>query len=408
MLYEYDQIVHKTIDGEDLEYRFLFGSEKIVFIKVGAGEDIDKDQDGFKRYIEIAERMHKSFGATVVIASNPDAPHTALDEKAIRWVASKLGYEEFKLYFWGISDGAYQNLKLAQKFPETIKFIGVNTSFITFADLEEKLQALPCVKKFLFYGTKDDEFDVVFPALRDKQDEYLRTIFVGGADHRFSEMPEQIIYSVDLVYEDDAERDIISFGRYWNGTGMENVPIDWIVLDEDEDNLFLVSKQAIVTKPLGNEDNEGWEHSSIRKWLNNDFLNLAFNEHERYLIATKELTTPYEEYYDIPAVVEQTKDKVLLLSMDDLGKYFSTREARVAEQSRYSISTLKEHGMCEFANSWWLRNGGNIGHNAWLVLEDGMGLGYGSEQYPAGIRPAMYIKKDWFEHIPVEGQLTLF
>ena len=65
-----------------------------------------------------------------------------------------------------------------------------------------------------------------------------------------------------------------------------------IVLDEDEDNIFLVSKQSIVTKPLGNEDNEGWEHSNIRKWLNNDFLNLAFNEHERYLIATKELATP--------------------------------------------------------------------------------------------------------------------
>ena len=203
MLYEYDRIVHKTIDGEDLEYRFLFGSEKIVFIKVGAGEDIDKYQDGFKRYIEIAERMHKVLGATVIIASNPDAPHAALDEKAIRWITTKLGYDKFQLYFWGISDGAYQNLKLAQKFPETVKIIGVNTSFITFADLEEKLQALPRVKKFLIYGTKDDEYDVVFPALRDKQDEYLRTIFIGGADHRFSEMPEQIIYSVDLVYEDD-------------------------------------------------------------------------------------------------------------------------------------------------------------------------------------------------------------
>lgn len=202
MLFEYDQIVHKTIEGEDLEYRFLFGSNKIVFIKVGAGEDIDKYQDGFKRYIKIAERMRKVFGATVIIASNPDVPHVALDEKTIRWVALKLGYEEFKLYFWGISDGAYQNLKLAQKFSETVKFIGVNTSFITFADLEEKLRALPCVKKFLLYGTKDDEYDIVFPALRDKQDAFLRTIFVGGADHRFSEMPEQIINSVELFYED--------------------------------------------------------------------------------------------------------------------------------------------------------------------------------------------------------------
>ena len=408
MLFEYDQIVHKTIEGEDLEYRFLFGSNKIVFIKVGAGEDIDKYQDGFKRYIKIAERMRKVFGATVIIASNPDVPHVALDEKTIRWVALKLGYEEFKLYFWGISDGAYQNLKLAQKFSETVKFIGVNTSFITFADLEEKLRALPCVKKFLLYGTKDDEYDIVFPALRDKQDAFLRTIFVGGADHRFSEMPEQIIYSVDLVYEDDAERDIISFGRYWEGTGLENVPIEWVVLDEDEDHLFLVSKQSIVTQPRSDEDNDGWEHSSIRRWLNQDFFNLAFNEYERYSILEKELTTAYGEYYGIPALKEMTTDRVFLLSMDDLDKYFTTRESRVAEQSRYAIDTLADFGCCDYANNWWLRDGGTTGHNSWLVLEDGMGCGYLSEQCPAGIRPAMYIKKDWFEHIPVEGQLTLF
>ena len=334
MLFEYDQIVHKTIDGEGLEYRFLFGSEKIVFIKVGTGEDIDKYQDGFKRYIEIAERMYKVFGATVIIASNPAAPHAALDEKAIRWVTSKLGYEEFKLYFWGISDGAYQNLKLAQKFSETVRFIGVNTSFVTFADLDEKLQALPRIKKFLIYGTKDNEYNVVFPALRDKQNEYLRTIFVGGADHRFSEMPEQIIYSVDLVYEDDAEREIVSFGRYWAGTKMENVPIDWVVLDEDEEHLFLVSKQSIVTKPLDDEGNDGWGHSSIRKWLNNDFFNLAFTEYERCWIVTQELTTHYDEYYDNPAADIKTTDKVFLLSMNDLDKYFTTRESRVAEQSR--------------------------------------------------------------------------
>ena len=41
MLNEFDYIVHKRFCGEDLEYRFLFGNEKILFIKVGADEDID-------------------------------------------------------------------------------------------------------------------------------------------------------------------------------------------------------------------------------------------------------------------------------------------------------------------------------------------------------------------------------
>ena len=34
MLYEFDYVVRKSIGGEDLEYRFLFGNEKILFIKV--------------------------------------------------------------------------------------------------------------------------------------------------------------------------------------------------------------------------------------------------------------------------------------------------------------------------------------------------------------------------------------
>ena len=205
MLNEFDYIVHKRFCGEDLEYRFLFGNEKILFIKVGADEDIDKCRDGFNRYIEIAERIHRGLGATVICASNPDVPHAAFDEKAIRWAASEQGFKEFELYFWGISDGAYQNLKLAQKFPETVKFIGVNTSFITFSDFEEKLQALQHVKKILVYGTEDDEYDVVFPALRNKQNKYLRTIFISGADHGFSGLSEQLICSVELIDEDNVE-----------------------------------------------------------------------------------------------------------------------------------------------------------------------------------------------------------
>ena len=213
MLYEFDLVVHKKVHGEDLEYRFLFGNEKILFIKVGADEDIDKCKDGFYRYIEIAERIHRGLGATVICASNPDALHTAFDEEEIRWAASKLGFKAFSLYFWGISDGAYQNLKLAQRFPETVKFIGVNTSFITFSDFEEKLQALPRIKKILLYGTEDDEYDVVFPTLRDKQNEYLRTIFISGADHGFSGLSEQLIYSIDLIDEDSVEREVISFAK---------------------------------------------------------------------------------------------------------------------------------------------------------------------------------------------------
>ena len=86
--------------------------------------------------------MHERIGATVICASNPDVPHGTYDEQEIRRVASERGFEKFNLYFWGASDGAYKNLSLAKRFPETEKWIGVNPSFITFADFEEKLQEI--------------------------------------------------------------------------------------------------------------------------------------------------------------------------------------------------------------------------------------------------------------------------
>ena len=186
---------------EKLEYTIFFGNENIVFIKTGAGGSVRGYEN---KYLKMARRVHERIGATVICASNPDAPHETFDEQKIRWVASELGFEKFNLYLWGTSDGAYQNLSLAKRFDETKKWIGVNSSFIVFSDFEEKIQNLIGVKKILVYGTKDDEYDVVFPALTTKEDENRKILFIQGADHRFSDMLPEFIQTIDLVSDEDA------------------------------------------------------------------------------------------------------------------------------------------------------------------------------------------------------------
>ena len=192
----------KYVDGEKVEYEIFFGNDNIVFIKAGAGGNVR----GYKnKYLQMAKRVHDRIGATVICASNPDTPHENFDEQEIRWVASERGFETFNLFLWGTSDGAYQNLSLAKRFPETVKWIGVNSSFITFADFEEKLQGLSGVKKILVYGTEDDEYDVVFPALSVKQAENLKIHFIEGADHRFSNMLPGFIQTIDFIYNEDMD-----------------------------------------------------------------------------------------------------------------------------------------------------------------------------------------------------------
>lgn len=197
----------KYVDGEKVEYKIIFGNNNIVFIKAGAGGNVRGYKD---KYLQMAKRIHDRIGATVICASNPDAPHVNFDEQEIRWVALEQGFETFNLFLWGTSDGSYQNLSLAKRFPETVKWIGVNSSFITFADFEEKLQDLIGVKKILVYGTEDDEYDAIFPALMAKEDESQKTLFVEGADHCFSDMLPQFIQTIDLVYEEemDMEEDV--------------------------------------------------------------------------------------------------------------------------------------------------------------------------------------------------------
>ena len=177
-----------------------------MFIKSGAGGTLRGRNN---KYLEMARRVHERIGATVICANNPDTAHENYDEQKIRWVAAKGKFKSFKLFFWGTSDGAYQNLSLAKRFSETVKWIGVNSSFISFADFEKKLQNLLGVKKVLIYGTADDEYDTVVSAPAATEDKNQQTFFIEGADHRFSKMLPKLIQTIDFVGNNELAKDDI-------------------------------------------------------------------------------------------------------------------------------------------------------------------------------------------------------
>ena len=186
------------MEKEKLAYEITPGNSAIVFIKAGAGGSARGYE---KKYLRMAERIHKAIGATVICASNPDTPHESRDEARIRHTVSELEFQSFKLYLWGTSDGAYQILNLAKRFPETEKWIGVNPSFPSLSDLKEKLQDLPYVKKTIVLGSMDDDYDILFPAMKEKENNTLRTIVVEGADHRFTDMLPEFIQTIDWLGE---------------------------------------------------------------------------------------------------------------------------------------------------------------------------------------------------------------
>ena len=196
----FDKKIVRMINGEKAEYGFLFGNEKIVFIKSGAGGSVVGREN---KYLKMAHKLHQKLGATVICSSNPDIEgylgEETLDEKAIRWVVKEKGFLGFEMYFIGNSDGAYKNLTVAKKFSQAVKFLGINTSYIDIDDLITKLQSLTDIEKTLVCGTKDKDSMAYVELLKNKEILNLKIQLVEGANHEFSEMIEDFINLVDLI-----------------------------------------------------------------------------------------------------------------------------------------------------------------------------------------------------------------
>lgn len=195
----YDMILSKTVDYVKIHYGILFGNEKIVFIKVGASGNIRGYQD---KYLKLAHRVHERIGATVICASNCDLDgkmQLKIDKALIKKVITDRGLDNYELYFVGTSDGGEHSLKLSQQFPETVKFLGLNSSWRNIDDFIERIRSLSHVKKTFVYGAMDDDFDDIVPRLKALECDNLEIVILDGVDHDFTGKVDDFIALIDLI-----------------------------------------------------------------------------------------------------------------------------------------------------------------------------------------------------------------
>ena len=221
-----------------------------------------------------------------------------------------------------------------------------------------------------------------------------------------------------LSYKDSAERlqsakqaliknakvgDIVYFGTYEQdnktSNGKEN--IEWLVLAKEKNRVLVISDKALDHQEYNSYRTSGtWETCTLRKWLNNDFINAAFSAEERAKIPTVTVSADKNPEYDTyPG--NATKDRVFLLSIVEAEKYFTSDEARKCVPTEYAISngayTSDSYTKGGKATCWWwLRSPGFNLYNAadvevgGDVSEDG-GSAYSSAD---AVRPAMWITID--------------
>lgn len=176
--------------------------------------------------------------------------------------------------------------------------------------------------------------------------------------------------------------DIYTFGNYEQDDVTTNgkEPIEWIILDMNEDgSLVLLSKYALDCKPYKTEYKDvTWETCTLRKWLNEDFYNAAFNDQEKAKIVPVTLENEDNPNYGTTGG-KATIDNVWLLSIDEVKNgfasekvysYFTDDASRMCAPTKYAVAqgawqssdyTVDGVGACK----WWLRSlGSDLRHAA--------------------------------------------
>lgn len=191
--------------------------------------------------------------------------------------------------------------------------------------------------------------------------------------------------------------DIVTYGNYeqdgFYSNGEET--IEWIVIVRDRDNhALLLSRYCLDALPY-NEDGGDvtWEDSSIRAWLNGEFLESAFGGDPNGFICTAECKT--KDGRSGTDGGENTTDRIFLLAVDEVTQYFPKESSRCAPVTEYA----KEQGAEYDKNGngwWWLRTPGKTQdmaagvHTAGGVNYDGRDV----DRTDLCIRPALWLDLD--------------
>ena len=195
--------------------------------------------------------------------------------------------------------------------------------------------------------------------------------------------------------------DTIKFGHYEQDNNSSNgkEEIEWIVLAKDGDKVLVISKYALDCQGYNlSYTSVTWETCSLRKWMNGTFLNAAFNSGEQRLIQKSTVTADKNPTYST-SPGNNTTDKVFLLSITEVNKYFSSVEARkcaptdyAKAQGAYASSSYSTGGKATCW--WWLRSPGNGSRSDAGVGDDGFVNDHGYYVLVEGfdtVRPALWI-----------------
>lgn len=227
------------------------------------------------------------------------------------------------------------------------------------------------------------------------------------------------------VYEFSDIEKVKPVTEYWKNTEIENIdtvrfgsypqlnentkePIEWIVLERQDNKALLLSKYILDCKNYNDvEDKITWENSALRIWLNTMFYIQAFNETEQEaVLVTNNKNSESSEYGASGG--NDTIDKVFCLSVEEVEKYFNKKDmqnenkklatkgteyAKTVNNNGYNLRVFDSSRWYGGNSSFWLRSPGFFQNGATAVYDDGYldTLGLIVTYNYFGVRPAIWV-----------------
>ena len=221
--------------------------------------------------------------------------------------------------------------------------------------------------------------------------------------------------------------DIVLFGNYWqNDTNGDDLadqndakePIEWRVLEQNGDDVFLMSEKLLDAQMYNTEwDKVTWETCSLRQWLNETFYNNAFNTTEKDAIKTTTVENNDNLHYSVSGG-NTTYDKVYLPSIEEVtnraygfsdetndnGTNWVGDPARCAKVTEYATSQSVSIRYDD-TGWWWLRSPGCNGYGASYVYTYGSiaDSGVPVNTTGRGLRPVLHINLQSINLTPQES-----
>ena len=187
---------------------------------------------------------------------------------------------------------------------------------------------------------------------------------------------------------------VIKFGLYEQDNTISNgkEEIVWEVLAVEGNKALIISQFALDCQQYDTSNTSvTWESCSLRKWMNGTFYNAAFGAILQEMIISSPVSADNNPRYRT-SPGNNTTDKVFLLSINEVEKYFSSVSAQQCQGTAYCYAQgayKANNGNCR----WWLRSPGRSSYYAAFVNIGGSVNYDGSLVDFAyfGVRPALWI-----------------